>query len=355
MATQERIDMRSDTITRPSREMRLAMADAEVGDDVLGEDPTAARLEARAAQLLGKPAALFVPTGVMANQIAIHAQTRPRDEVLCAANSHVFYYESGAPAVLSGVTLRPVEAPTGIFSAVEAAKHLRDPTNVHFPRTALFEVENTSNMGGGRIWPLETLAGVSELAHSRGASVHMDGARLCNAAVASGIAEAEFARWADTVSLCFSKGLGAPIGSAIAGSKEFVAEARRARKAFGGGMRQVGIVAAAALFALEHNRDRLAEDHRNARLLADALAHTPGIAIDVQAVQTNIVCFGLAIPQEDMRKSKTRQLVAALASNGVLVNAIEEGNRIRAVTSLEVDAAMIHRAISTIQSELLRL
>ncbi|MCE5325781.1 MAG: aminotransferase class I/II-fold pyridoxal phosphate-dependent enzyme [Planctomycetaceae bacterium] len=330
------IDLRSDTITKPTPEMRAAIAAAEVGDDVLGDDPTVIALEKKTAEILGKEAALYTPSGTMANQIAIRCHTRSGDEVVTDANAHCHFYEVGAPAALSGVTMRLIDAKRGIFTADDLAAAIR-PANVHFPQPSLVCIENTHNRGGGSIWPLETLAGVSAEAHKRGMKLHMDGARLWNAAVASGICEADFAKHVDSVSVCFSKGLGAPVGSAVAGTKEFIARARRVRKLFGGGMRQVGIIAAGALYALEHNRARLADDHANAKTLAAGLAALPGVKLDPKSVETNIVFFDvLTMPAAD--------LAAKLEKAGVWLMALGP-NSCRAVTCLEVGAEDIERAL----------
>ncbi|MCE5276505.1 MAG: GntG family PLP-dependent aldolase [Planctomycetaceae bacterium] len=331
------IDLRSDTITKPTPAMRAAIAAAEVGDDVLGDDPTVIALEKKTAEILSKEAALYTPSGTMANQIAIRCHTRAGDEVVTDANAHCHYYEAGAPAALSGVTMRLIEARRGIFNADELAAAIR-PANVHFPQPSLVCLENTHNRGGGSIWPLETLAGVSAEARRRGMKIHMDGARLWNAAVAAGVSEADYAGQVDSVSVCFSKGLGAPVGSALAGTKDFIAQARRVRKLFGGGMRQVGIIAAGALYALEHNRRRLAEDHANARKLAGGLAALPGVKLDPQSVQTNIVFF-------DITTMPAADLAARLDEAGVRIMALGP-HSCRAVTCLEVDEQDIERALA---------
>jgi threonine aldolase len=290
------IDLRSDTVTRPTAAMRRVMADAEVGDDVYGDDPTVCALEERTAALLGKDAAVFMPTGTMTNQVALRAHTQAGDEVLADAGAHVAVLERGAPAALSGLTMRPLPGRNGIFTAadVDAAVRVRHPflPAIQPPQT-LVCVENTHNLGGGRVWPLEQLLQAAAAARRHGLGLHLDGARLWNAAVASGVAEAAYAQPFDSISVCFSKGLGAPMGSALAGDRAFIARARRFKALFGGGFRQAGIVAAGALYALDHHRERLAEDHANARLLADGLAAIDGIVIDAGLVETNIVRFRL--------------------------------------------------------------
>jgi threonine aldolase len=321
------IDLRSDTVTLPTPAMRRAMAEAEVGDDVFGDDPTVQRLEARTAELLGKEAALFVPSGTMGNQLALRVLTQPGDEILVDGNAHIYFYESGAPAALSGVMCRCLAGQQGVFTAAEVEAALRPP-DVHFAPTRLVCIENTHNRGGGRVWPLEQVAEVAATARRHQLKLHLDGARLWNAAVATGIPERLYAAPFDTVNVCFSKGLGAPVGSALCGPRELIDRARRFRKQFGGGMRQAGILAAGALHALEQHRARLAEDHANARALAAGLAQCPGIDLDLASVQTNIVLFRVTtLP--------AAQLVAKLRESGVRVLATGP-DRIRAVTNLNV-------------------
>jgi threonine aldolase len=299
------IDLRSDTLTRPTPAMRAAMAAAEVGDDIYGEDPTVAELERRTAALLGKEAALFVPSGTMANQLALRCHTEPGDEILAEAQAHVVHVERGAPAALSGLTVRTVQGGAGVFDADDLRRLIRAPNRFMpadvFQPTKLVCLENTHNFGGGTVWPLATMAGVAELARAHGLKVHLDGARLWNAAVAAGRPEADLAAHADTVSVCYSKGLGAPVGSALAGDAALVARARRFRGMFGGGMRQAGVIAAGALHALDHHRARLAVDHARARAFAEGLAALPGVELDPAAVATNIVVFRLtALPASDL-------------------------------------------------------
>ena len=286
---QPTIDLRSDTVTRPTPGMRRAMAEAEVGDDVFGDDPTVKRLEARTAELLGKEAALFVPSGTMANQIGIGVHTQPGDELLCAATSHVYVWEAGGIARLSGVTARTFAGDGGLLSLDDLRDAIRPAEDVHYVRTRLVCLENTHNRGGGRVHPMAEIARIARWAREHGLAMHLDGARLMNAVVASGRPAHEWAQHFDTVSICFSKGLGAPIGSALAGSADHIRRARRLRKLFGGGMRQVGIIAAAALYALEHHVDRLKDDHAHARVLADAFAATDGFALETGPVETNLV------------------------------------------------------------------
>jgi threonine aldolase len=332
------IDLRSDTVTRPSPAMRQAMAAAEVGDDVFGEDPTANRLQEQVAELLGKEAALFVPSGVMGNEIAVKCHTRPGDEVICEAGCHIYNFESGAAPFLSGVQFRAIPGQRGVIT-VEQVEEAINPPPDHFPRTSLITVENTHNSAGGTIFPLAELERLYSLAKKRSLKLHLDGARIWNAAIAAGVPVKEYARHCNSISVCFSKGLGAPVGSAVAGSKEFISEAHRLRKLFGGGMRQVGILAAGALYALEHNRDRLRDDHRNARLLAEALVEIPKIKLDLEAVQTNIVIFDVG---ETGRTAA--EVVQKLQEHGVLVLPFGSA-RIRAATHLDVSAQDVQRAV----------
>jgi len=335
------IDLRSDTVTKPTLAMRQAMAEAEVGDDVLGDDPTVKELERRTAELLGKDTAVFVPSGTMANQLAIRCHTQPGDEMLLDANAHIYWYEAGASAALSGVICRTLPGVRGVFSSSDVRAALR-PIDVHFPPTRLLAIENTHNRGGGAIWPLEQIQEVCSVAREAGIRTHLDGARLWNASVATGIPESEYAKDFDSVSVCFSKGLGAPVGSALAGSTEFVKSARRFRKQFGGGMRQAGIIAAGGLYALVHHRERLADDHSNAKRLASGLSEIPGIHVSCDMIDTNMVYF-------DVERGTAMQLAALLKEMNVLVLPTGE-HTIRAVTSLAVDVDDIFRAIDAVRN-----
>ncbi|MGD0037604.1 MAG: low-specificity L-threonine aldolase [Bacteroidota bacterium] len=339
----EIIDLRSDTVTKPSQEMRDAMLTAEVGDDVYGEDPTVNRLQERVAEILGKEAALFVPSGVMANQLALKVQTQPGDEVIVESESHVFNYETAGAAFLSNVQLCTVKGNRGILNAEQVAQAIR--SNIYYnPKTSLVCLENTHNKAGGTIYPLEEIQKIHDLARNRKLALHLDGARLWNASVATGITPKEYAQYFDTVSVCFSKGLGAPVGSALTGTRERIEMARKYRKIFGGGMRQVGILAAGALFALDHNVERLKEDHDKAKLLAKELSKLPAIHLDLNSVQTNIVIFNINGGSES-----AEELIDKLKANGILIS--EMGiSTLRAVTHLDVSMEQIKRASATITS-----
>jgi threonine aldolase len=322
------IDLRSDTVTRPTAAMREAMARAEVGDDVYGEDPTVNALQERVAALLGKEAALFVPSGTMANQVALGTLTRPGDEIVCDAGAHCISFESGALAALWGVQARAIAAARGLLEPADVEAAIR-PSGDVYPRTRVLELENTHNRGGGAVYPLERIRALGELARRRGLHVHLDGARLWNACAASGVSPAEYAREATTVSVCLSKGLGAPAGSLVCGPRDLVAEARRLRKRLGGGMRQAGVLAAAGLHALDHHLARLPEDHANARRLGDGLAALSGASIPFP-VETNLVFVAFA-------GRSAADLATRLAQVGVLAN--PEGSRpdlLRFVTHLDV-------------------
>jgi threonine aldolase len=316
--------------------MRRAMAEAEVGDDVYGEDPTALRLQARVAELLGKPAALFVPTGTMANQLALLCHCERGQDVLVGEGAHCMLYESGAGAAWAQVNFSVV-GQGGLFDAAQMIEAIKPP-EYHFPQTRLVALENTHNRSGGRVFPQQDVIAIAEAAHARGLAVHLDGARLWNAAVATGISTTELAAPVDSVSACFSKGLGAPVGSVLAGSVELIQKAHRYRKMLGGGMRQVGVLCAAALYALDHQLERLAEDHENARRLARGLAELPGVVLDLSTVQTNIIAF-------EVQTMNAAAFVQHSAEVGVRLNAIGP-QRMRAVTHLDVSRADIDAALS---------
>ena len=333
------IDLRSDTVTRPTAAMRAAIAGAEVGDDVYGEDPTVRELAATIADLLGPEAALFVPSGTMANQIALRALTRPGEEVIVGQDAHCWLFESGALAALAGAQTHVLPG-DGRFTAAQV-RHAHQPAISYLSPTTVVAVENTHNLGGGSIWPPAQLAAVLAVTRELGMSAHLDGARIWNAAVASGRSERDLAAGFDTVSVCLSKGLGAPAGSLVVGGKDVVARCHRFRKMYGGGMRQVGILAAAGLYALEHHRGRLLDDHANARRIAELLVDVPGLAVDPARVETNVVMVEVAAPLV------ASALAAACAAEGVRCSAIA-ATRLRLVTHLDVDAAGCERAAAVL-------
>ncbi len=337
------VDLRSDTITQPTPAMRQAIAEAPVGDDVLGDDPTVQALEHYTAEILGKEAAVYMPSGTMTNQVALRVHTEPGDEIILEAQSHIYYYEGGAPAALSGVMCHLVQGDRGIFTAEALQRSLR-PVDPHFPPTKLVCVENTHNRGGGTIFPLTEIQTIAAICEQRGLKLHLDGARLWNACVATGIAATDYAAPFDTVSVCFSKGLGAPVGSALVGSHADIDRARRFRKLFGGSMRQAGIVAAGALYALQHHRDRLVVDHHHAQQLAQGLATIEGINIDASTVQTNIVVF-------ETPNHPAITIVNQLEQQGIRLFAIGE-HKIRAVTHLMIETSQIVFALDQIRSVL---
>ncbi|MCA1825985.1 MAG: low specificity L-threonine aldolase [Myxococcales bacterium] len=339
----EIIDLRSDTVTKPGPGMRKAMHDAEVGDDVFGDDPTINRLQERVAALLGKEAAIWTPTGTMANQIALGSFAGQGDEVICDRGAHVVNYEGGAISALWGAQSVVLDGPRGIFGPQDVTQVLRRGENDHFPRQKVVAMENTHNRGGGSVWPLQRMRAVEEVARGAGLGVHLDGARLWNAHVASGVKLTEYGAVADTVSVCLSKGLGAPAGSLVASTKERVTKMRRLRKRLGGGLRQAGVLAAAGMYALDHHIERLAEDHRNARKLAELLRELPGFSCDPREVETNLLFVDVEV------KGGSRALVAAAKAQGVLFNAEGSGERIRLVTHLDVPAASIPEAVSRIR------
>jgi threonine aldolase len=324
-------DLRSDTVTRPTPEMKRAMMEAPLGDDVLGDDPTVKRLEAMIAALTGKEQGLFFPSGTQANQTAIQVHTGRGDEVLLERRSHSFNYEGGAPAALSGVQLHPIDTPDGVLRPADLEERVR-PFNEHFAQTRLVCLENTHNGHGGRIYPIADMEAVSRWARGRGLAIHLDGARLFNAVVASGVAADRYAACADTVSLCLSKGLGAPVGTCLVGAAEVIDRARWVRKRLGGGMRQSGILAAAGIYALERNIDRLAEDHAMAWEIAIGLSALAGIAVDLERVQTNIVLI-----QVETGGLSARELVRAAEERGVRTLDVAP-SEIRLVTHLDVPA-----------------
>ena len=337
-----RVDLRSDTITQPTPQMREAMAEAIVGDDVLGDDPTVIALQEKMASMLGKEAALFVPSGTMSNAIAIRAHTNPGDEIVTERYSHIYLYEGGGYAALSGCSVALVPAINGIMepSDVESAIRKSEGSQGHFPNGSLVCVENTSNRGGGSCYRLEYLDEISKIAKQSGCASHIDGARLFNAVVATGTDAARMVEGYDSISICLSKGLGAPVGSVLIGSKEFIAKAHRWRKMFGGGMRQAGILAAAGLYALENNIERLAEDHAHARRLAEAVNHLQGFSVDMDAVQTNMAYIQTERPAADVMQD--------LAAKGIDLFDIAE-NSLRAVIHLHITDEDIDRTITAFE------
>ena len=336
----DKIDLRSDTITQPDTAMREVIANAIVGDDVLGDDPTVQELERHTAALLGKEAAVFVPSGTMGNQLAIRSLTRTGDAILLDANAHIYCYEAGAPAALAGVQMTLLDGERGQFTATQLEAAL-PPKDDHFAPPSLVCIENTHNRSGGSVWPLEQIASVAVTARKHGLALHLDGARLWNASSMSGISEAEYASYFETVSVCYSKGLGAPIGSALAGSNEVIAKARFYRKQQGGAMRQVGILAAAALHALQNNRERLAEDHANCRSLANGLEKLPFLEVDASSVETNIVFIGTGGRNAfDLSKRLDEAGLRLLATGP---------HTLRAVTNLTVTENEISEAITAFE------
>jgi threonine aldolase len=332
------IDLRSDTVTRPTAAMRKAIAEAEVGDDVFNDDPTVHKLQDRVAQLFGTEAALLVPSGTMANQIALHAHGRPGDEVIIGKDAHCWRSEAGALAAIAG--LQTFMTADATFTADDVRAAYKGGDDPHLSLTRVVAIENTHNAGGGLCWDLARLAEVIDAAHGLGLAVHLDGARIWNAAIACGVPERELVQGVDSISACLSKGLGAPIGSVIAGRRDFIQRCRKLRKMYGGGMRQAGILAAAGLYALDHHRARLADDHANARALAEHLAGARNVRIDPARVQTNIVMIELGHGTPAAVIQKARDAGVLLGASGA--------HRIRAVTHLDVDRAQVMRAAAVI-------
>ncbi len=336
------IDLRSDTVTKPSEAMRKAMFNAEVGDDVFKEDPSVNKLEKYAAELLGKEAALYVPSGVMGNQICLNVLTNPGDEVICEKDAHIFNYESGSPAALSGIQLFPVEGKHGVITPEQVEPIIRPASAYYMPRTKVIEVENTHNRAGGTIWQIEEIISIKNLAKKYNLFYHLDGARIWNASVATGITVSEYASHFNSISCCLSKALGAPVGSIIAGSKDFIEKAFRVRKAWGGGMRQAGILAAAGLYALQNNISRLKEDHEKAKYLAERINGNPNLIINMEAVQTNILLFhpkNISV-EEGLKLCKEKGL---LLSVGKI-------NLIRAIMHLDVSFEEVKMAADIIDN-----
>lgn len=339
------IDLRSDTVTKPTPGMMAAMMAAPVGDDVFGEDPTVNALELRVAKMFGLEAGLFVPSGTMANQIAVRVHCRPQDEILLETNSHICLWEAGGAAALSGVTLRTIDSRTGngVLGDGDFADKIR-PDDMHSVRTRLVCLEVTHNRGGGTITSPDAINDISRWARHHGLAMHLDGARIWNAIAATGVPAHTWGAMFDTVNVCFSKGLGTPVGSMLLGSKELIAQARRVRKLFGGAMRQIGFLAAACDYALDHHIDRLKDDHANAKIVADAVAEVPGFTLTPTEVETNLVWFTV-----DARHGDAKQVAERLKAKGVLVAPL--GTRVvRAVTHLDVSRAQCEEAAAAIQT-----
>ena len=342
-------DFRSDTVTRPTEEMRRTMQCAPVGDDVLGDDPTVLKLQEKVAELLGKEQALFVPSGTMSNLIALSLHCRPGEEMVCDENAHIFIYEQAGYAQINGVCVRTLPGQRGIFTAEQLFGHLRPP-NLHHPDIKAVALENTHNRGGGSLWTQKNVLDVCHVAKEHGLTTHLDGARLMNAVIATGLSARELAEPFDTVSLCFSKGLGCPVGSVLAGSADWIQRALRRRKVLGGGMRQVGILAAAAIYALDHHVERLADDHENVRCLAEAIGNLDPklVRLKYENTETNMVFFDILSPH--IAKAATENgLTPAeyfsrmLADRGILMLATAP-TTLRAVTHLDIDIVAIKKA-----------
>ena len=341
------VDLRSDTVTRPTPGMRRAMAEAEVGDDVFGDDPTVNELQELAADMLGKEAGLFVPTGSMGNQVCLGLLTRPGDEVLCETRAHFLHYETGSVAAHLGLMMRPVPGDKGVIGADQVGPLLRGPSE-HEPRSAVVAIENTHNASGGRIFPIDEARAIAKVCREAEVAVHLDGARIFNAQAATGVPAAEWAACADTLTFCFSKGLGAPVGSMVCSTSERIKEGRRLRKRLGGGMRQVGVLAAAARVALTEGVDRLAEDHAHARQLAEALIEINPEVVDLEAVQTNMVYLDL----EPLGR-QADEVSAALLEEGVLTLGFP-GFSMRLVTHRDVGPEGLDRALVALRKVLAR-
>ncbi len=334
------IDLRSDTVTRPSPEMREAMANAEVGDDVWGDDPTANLLQEKCKELTGKPAALFVTSGCMGNQLAIKSHTNPAEEIIAEWDSHIVKYEIAGPSFISGVQVMPLKGVHGVMDAAEVEAHIR-PDWYHYPKTSLVCIENTHNRAGGTVYPLEEIKKVSKVCRENNLKLHLDGARIFNASVESGISVKEYSKQVDSISFCFSKGLGAPVGSILCGEEDFIQRAHKFRKILGGGMRQAGIIAAGALFALENNIERLKDDHANAKHFAAEISKLPYVVIDMESVQTNIVIFNTTKDAGKLRE--------VLEGKGILLT--NDGkDKMRAVFHMDVSAEQTNQAIEILKT-----
>lgn len=337
------IELRSDTFTQPTPGMREAIATADVGDDMFGEDPTVNRLEARMAELFGMEAAVFACSGTQSNQMGVWSHCERGSELLIESTGHIGNYEAGGPAILSGVSVRMIRGDAGRLDVSHIAPQVRY-ADQHFPPTRLLCLENSTNLGGGRTYTLDHLERVCGWAHENGWKTHLDGARIFNACIAQGYSPADVGAQFDTISICFSKGLGCPMGSVLVGSADAIARARRARKIFGGAMRQAGMMAAAAIYALDHHVDRLADDHAHARLMAEQLADVPGLTVDLATVETNLLFFEL-----DPAYGTGRQLADALHTRGVRLHDVANSNRLRACTHLDVSRDQVLQAARIIR------
>ncbi len=337
------IDLRSDTVTRPTEGMRKAIYSAEVGDDVYGEDHLVNELQARVADMLGKQAGVFVPSGTMSNQLAVRSQTQPGDEVICEYNCHIFHYEGGGPALLSAVQLHPILADHGILTADQIADALR-PTDHHFAQTKLLTLENTHNRAGGVVYPLPVIEALAATARKAGINMHLDGARIMNAVIASGLDPTAYSQHFNSVSLCLSKGLGAPVGSILVGDEELIDKAHRFRKVFGGGMRQIGILAAAGMYALDHHIERLAEDHHHAKILAETCRELGYLENDIAWTQTNIVLLNFP-------HGNANEIALVFKDAGMLVSVVSD-YQVRLVTHLDFTEDQLPRAIEIIKQVL---
>ncbi len=333
------IDLRSDTVTQPTEDMRKAMLEAKVGDDVLGDDPTVIELQNKAAKILGKEAALYVPSGTMSNIVATRTHTSPGDEIVTEAHSHVYQYEGGAFAALSGCSVAIIHAKNGLMTPEEVSNSIRkaEGSLSHYPNGSLVCVENTAQGGGGTVYPQETLDEICKVAREKDCKLHLDGARLFNAVVASNTDPARMVRDFDSVSICLSKGLGAPVGSVLVGSKKDLAQAHRWRKMFGGGMRQAGMMAAAGIYALENNIERLSEDHRRAKQFAEVVSEMPKFSIKTENIQSNIVFIGVG-------KGNTERIIGELAKHGIDILSTDDST-IRAVFHLHITDKDLEKAI----------
>ena len=334
----EYIDLRSDTVTKPSKEMLEAMMKADVGDDVYGEDPTVNLLQKRIAEMFGKESALFVPSGTMGNEICIKVHTQPGDEIIVEQDSHIFVYETAGPSLLSGVQMKTIAGKNGSMT-VEQIKNAIRPKVYYLPNTKLICMENTHGRSGGSIIPLEDIKRIREVALGENIKMHLDGARIWNASIETGISLSEYAKYFDSLLVCFSKGLGAPIGSIIIGDTEFIDEARRYRKIFGGGMRQVGILAAAAIYAIDHNIDRLKEDHKKAKIFAEQLNFIKNIQIVPKNIDTNMVMIDIS------STGKTQAYILNLLKDNGLLLTPERTSLLRAVMHLDVSLEQVYKAI----------